>query len=119
MKHVGVDIIIPIFNAYDDVLKCVESVWKWTDLKTHRLVLVNDCSTDTRIMPYLERQKGRGCIVIHNKTSSSISLAWEEPACNANRPPLPIIMAYAIIICLNPFLNRLQIPDLLYQEHQE
>ena len=58
-------------------------------------------------------------IVIHNKTSSSISLAWEEPACNANRPPLPIIMAYAIIICLNPFLNRLQIPDLLYQEHQE
>ena len=63
MKHVGVDIIIPIFNAYDDVLKCVESVWKWTDLKTHRLVLVNDCSTDTRIMPYLERQKvgGSGC----------------------------------------------------------
>ncbi|MCI8917828.1 MAG: glycosyltransferase [Eubacterium sp.] len=73
MKHVGVDIIIPIFNAYDDVLKCVESVWKWTDLKTHRLVLVNDCSTDTRIMPYLERQKGRGCIVIHNKTNQGFS----------------------------------------------
>lgn len=43
-----VSIIIPIYNAYDDVKKCIESVLK-NSAKNYELVLINDCSTDKRI----------------------------------------------------------------------
>lgn len=49
-----VDIIIPIYNAYDDLKKCVTSVRKYTDLQRHRLILLNDNSSDERIKPYID-----------------------------------------------------------------
>ena len=44
-----VDIIIPIYNAYDDLQICVSSILKCTDTTKHRLILVNDASPDKRI----------------------------------------------------------------------
>ncbi len=41
-------IIIPIYNAYDETKKCLESVVKYTN-QPYELVLINDCSTDKRI----------------------------------------------------------------------
>lgn len=49
----GIDIIIPIYNAYEDLQTCVASVLEYTDLGRHRLILVNDASPDGRIAPYL------------------------------------------------------------------
>lgn len=49
-----VDIIIPIYNAYDVLRDCLNSVLKNTDLKINRLILVNDKSTDSRIYPMLD-----------------------------------------------------------------
>ncbi len=67
MEITGVDIIIPIYNAYDVLVPCINSIRMWTDLEKHRLILVNDCSTDGRIMRFLDKMEGRNCIVIHNK----------------------------------------------------
>ena len=53
----NIDIIIPIYNAYDDLQKCLESIIKWTDLKQNRLILVNDCSPDKNILPLIEKYK--------------------------------------------------------------
>lgn len=61
-----VDIIIPIYNAYDDLTICLESILKYTDLQTHRLILVNDNSPDERIAPFLDEQANDNIIVIHN-----------------------------------------------------
>ena len=46
-----IDIIIPIYNAFDFVKKCIETVIEHTDLTQHTLLLVNDKSTDERILP--------------------------------------------------------------------
>ena len=54
MKDVKVDIVIPIYNAYDFTKKCIETVIKNTDLKTHTLVLINDKSPDEKILPMLQ-----------------------------------------------------------------
>ena len=35
----SVDIIVPIYNAYDDLTKCIASVYQMTDLSLHRLIL--------------------------------------------------------------------------------
>ena len=69
----NIDIIIPIYNAYEDVVRCIDSIQKWTNLDRHRLVLINDCSTDGRIVPYLDHLEDVNCIVIHNKQNKGFS----------------------------------------------
>ena len=54
----AVDIIIPVYNGYDDLQLCMPSVLKHTDLTKHRLILINDCSPDERIAPYLDSFAG-------------------------------------------------------------
>ena len=44
-----VDIIIPIYNAFDVVKECIDSVIKNTNLSQNRLILIDDQSTDVRI----------------------------------------------------------------------
>jgi len=46
--HPDVTVVIPIFNAYEDTKKCLESLLKYTDCK-HQILIVNDASTDERI----------------------------------------------------------------------
>lgn len=62
------DVIVPIYNAYECVIECVESVLKYTDLKENRLILINDKSTDDRIMPLLNKykKKYKDLIVLEN-----------------------------------------------------
>lgn len=48
------DVIIPVYNAYDAVKECIESVLKNTDFKKAHLILIDDKSPDERIVPMLE-----------------------------------------------------------------
>lgn len=56
-REVNVDIIIPVYNAYDFTKKCIETVIEHTDLKQNTLVVVNDKSPDEKILPMLEKWK--------------------------------------------------------------
>lgn len=49
----AVDIIIPIYNAYEELQKCLWSVELYTDLTKHRLILIDDASTDMRVVALL------------------------------------------------------------------
>lgn len=44
-----IDIIVPIYNAYEFTEECIKSVIKNTDLIKHTLVLINDKSPDENI----------------------------------------------------------------------
>ena len=46
------EILIPIYNAYEHVQRCVASVLRHTDPR-HPVVLLDDASTDPRILPML------------------------------------------------------------------
>lgn len=48
-----VDIIVPIYNAYEYTVKCIKSVYDNTEAK-YNLYLINDCSPDVRIKSWLE-----------------------------------------------------------------
>lgn len=65
-----VDIIVPIYNAYDAVTECLNSIVKNTDLKQNRLILINDKSTDDRVLPFLysfkEKYSDLNIIVLEN-----------------------------------------------------
>lgn len=67
------DIIIPIYNAYDDLKICISSILKYTDMKKHRLILVNDASPDKRISPYIRLLETERVIVLENKDNLGFS----------------------------------------------
>ena len=52
-----VDIVVPIYNAYEFTKKCIETIIENTDLKEHNLVLINDKSPDEKILPMLKNFK--------------------------------------------------------------
>ena len=45
----GVDIVIPVFNARDVLLDCLQRVKRFTSPE-HRVILIDDASTDQRII---------------------------------------------------------------------
>ena len=53
-KMENVDIIVPVYNAYEYTEECIKSVIKNTNLNIHRLILINDKSPDEKIMPMLQ-----------------------------------------------------------------
>jgi GT2 family glycosyltransferase/glycosyltransferase involved in cell wall biosynthesis len=53
MDNMTADIVIPIYNAYDFTVRCIELVYKNTDVN-YNLYLINDCSTDVRIGAFLD-----------------------------------------------------------------
>lgn len=67
------DIIIPVYNAFDYVKKCIESIIMNTDLTYHSLILIDDCSPDNKILPLLNSFKRDNpdlrIIVLENKTN--------------------------------------------------
>lgn len=68
-----VDIIVPIYNAYEDLTKCIASIWRNTDLKRNRLLLINDKSTDDRIFSYLETISGENIVVYNSERNYGFS----------------------------------------------
>lgn len=51
-KNMVIDILIPIYNAYEYTVKCIHSVLENTDVP-YNLILLNDCSTDERISLFI------------------------------------------------------------------
>ncbi|MFT9076594.1 glycosyltransferase [Ethanoligenens sp.] len=64
-----IDIIIPVYNAFDYLLACVESIRRNAGVQPYRLILVEDCSTDVRILPYLHSLENGNVIVLRNETN--------------------------------------------------
>lgn len=80
-----VDVILPVYNAFDLTKLCVESVYR-NSTNCH-LIIINDASTDERIKPYFnllksDTIKNINLTVIHNEKNQgfvkSVNKAWEH-----------------------------------------
>ena len=70
MNKDKVNIIIPVYNSYEFVIKCIDSVIKNTPKEEYNLIIVNDNSTDERMISYLlnlENKKIDNIFIHHNK----------------------------------------------------
>ena len=67
----NIDIIVPIYNAYEFTEECIKSVIRNTDLNKHTLVLINDKSPDEKILPmllkYREQYQDKKIVVLDNE----------------------------------------------------
>ena len=50
----GVDIIIPVYNSFLDVKRCLESLLSYTTSPNFNIYIIDDLSTDPRLIRYLE-----------------------------------------------------------------
>lgn len=66
-----VDVIVPIYNAYDYVEKCINSIIKSSNLSKNRLILIDDKSPDSRIYGLLgsfkEKYSDLNFVVLQNE----------------------------------------------------
>lgn len=67
----NIDIIVPIYNAYEYTEECIKSLLKHTNLNLHTLVLINDKSPDEKILPMLKKYKNenqdKNIVVLENE----------------------------------------------------
>lgn len=67
----SIDVIVPIYNAYEFTEECIKSIIKNTDLTKHTLVLINDKSPDEKILPmllkYREENEDKKIVVLDNE----------------------------------------------------
>jgi O-antigen biosynthesis protein len=49
-----IDIIIPVYNGFEFLEKLFESIFENTNIP-YRLIIIDDCSTDIRVLPYLQK----------------------------------------------------------------
>ena len=64
-----VDIVVPIYNAYEYTIECVNSVLKYTKKEDYNLILINDKSPDNRVAEYLNNLKAENhenILIYHN-----------------------------------------------------
>ncbi|GIP39961.1 glycosyl transferase [Paenibacillus sp. J31TS4] len=59
-----IDIIIPVYNAIDELILCINSIINKTEKNTYRIIAINDCSPDPRVADYLNTLEGHDSIVI-------------------------------------------------------
>jgi len=71
-KPVG--IVMPVYNGYEYLKQCVESIFRCTDLTTHTLIMIDDKSTDQRVTEYLhklhEERNGRKMRILFNDANT-------------------------------------------------
>lgn len=65
----GVTIVIPVYNALDELKECINSVYRNMDFR-FRIVIVNDCSTDKNVDSYLKSIENREEIMIIQNTKN-------------------------------------------------
>jgi GT2 family glycosyltransferase/glycosyltransferase involved in cell wall biosynthesis len=69
MKQLDVTVIIPVHNAYEETRQCLESVFARTSFP-FKLLVINDCSTDARIVDLLENVSNEPSVrVITNESN--------------------------------------------------
>jgi GT2 family glycosyltransferase len=65
-----VTVIVPVFNAYDDLIRCLESIQRHSR-KDHSVFLVDDASSDERVWPLLQKWEAdqKNFRALHNEVN--------------------------------------------------
>jgi GT2 family glycosyltransferase len=68
-----VHIIMPLYNGYECLKDCIDSIYRNTDLSFHSLIIIDDQSTDSRIPHYLgeifEHTNNKHVTILNNETN--------------------------------------------------
>lgn len=112
-NQAAIDIVIPVYNGYEDIQLCIDSVRKHTDLSLHYVLLINDCSPDERIAPYLDAQAEDHIIVLHNEKNQGFSANVNKGMTYSKRD---VILLNADTVVTKGWVEKIQ--DCAYQSER-
>ncbi len=72
-KRNGIDIVIPVYNALEDLKICVSSILRHTDLSVDRVVFIDDKSPDENVYDYLKSIEAPELVVLQNERNIGFS----------------------------------------------
>jgi GT2 family glycosyltransferase len=68
-----VHIIMPLYNGYECLKDCIDSIYRNTDLSFHSLIIIDDKSSDSRISHYLMEMRktsnNKNITILNNETN--------------------------------------------------
>lgn len=73
-----IDIVIPVYNALDELKKCISSIIKYTNFNNARVIIINDASTDTKVLPYLNSLDKTRFTIINHISNSGFSTSVND-----------------------------------------
>lgn len=98
-------VVVPVFNAFDDVVECVASLLAHTPAEVP-LLLVDDASTDERIAAHIPQQLGERGLYIRKPVNSgfvgSMNLAF------AGTAPHDLVLVNSDVVVPARWLERLR-----------
>lgn len=59
-----VDVVVPVYNGFEHVRRCLESVLAWTQATAYELLVVDDASSDARLTGYLDELAAAGRVTL-------------------------------------------------------
>src|SRR5207253_1272001 len=89
----AVDVVIPVFNAADDLRRCVENVLSRTDGE-YRLLLIDDASPDAAVRAYFSELESRRLAhlrLLVNASNSGFTLTANR-GIEAARPHADVVL---------------------------
>ncbi len=108
----GMTIVMPVFNAFDLLQEALERVRNNTDVPW-RLILIEDCSTDDRIRPFLKDWKAGhpdSVILLENETNLGFIRSVNRGLENAILWPDPVVLLNSDALVPKNWASRLLAP---------
>lgn len=105
------DIVIPIYNALDDLKKCMISVVEHTDLSKNHVWLIDDQSPDPHVWEYVLTLEAPGVSVFRNEVNLGFSGTVNRGISMTDRD---VILLNTDTVVTNGWVNKLY--SCLYQD---
>ncbi len=102
-----VDILVPIFNAKEEVVKCVTSVLNHAD-GDFRLILIDDASTDASLVDFLASLRGRDHRVLLQTARTNLGFVQSVNVGLRLAESRDVLLLNSDTIATPEFLARLQ-----------
>lgn len=66
---INCDIIIPVYNAPEELRNCLDSLIQHTDLSNNRIIIINDCSPDPGVSAFLDEIDNPSIVILQNENN--------------------------------------------------
>lgn len=91
------EILLPVFNAFEDVVACLDSIVAYTD-PHHTVVVLDDTSTDTRIKTHVEQLCARYPQIVYDPSPHNLGFVGNiNRALNRSRHDVVVLNSDTLV----------------------
>ena len=78
MKNTIIDIIVPVYNRYEEAEACIDSILSSANQTLYRLIIIDDASEDVRIRPWLANLSEPNILIVQNDKNEGYAVSCNK-----------------------------------------